>query len=46
MNMKQEFALAVDAVSNIDFSESTASGISVFETTIRYLGRLKGLLPN
>lgn len=40
MGFKKEFYEAVEAVSGIDFGESTASTISVFETTIRYLGGL------
>lgn len=38
MGFKKEFHEAVDAVSRIDFGTSPHVTISVFETTIRYLG--------
>lgn len=38
MGLKDEFYEAVEAVARIDFGESSMSSISVFETTIRYLG--------
>ena len=38
MDMKSEFEEAVDATVKIDFSETTAGEINLFETTIRYLG--------
>ena len=40
LGLREEFDEAVTAVANIDFSTSTADTISVFETTIRYLGGL------
>jgi mannosyl-oligosaccharide alpha-1,2-mannosidase len=40
MGFKREFYEAVDAVAQIDFGNSTMTTISVFETTIRYLGGL------
>ncbi|KAF2662389.1 glycoside hydrolase family 47 protein [Lophiostoma macrostomum CBS 122681] len=40
MGFKKEFYDAVEAVSRIDFGASEESTISVFETTIRYLGGL------
>jgi mannosyl-oligosaccharide alpha-1,2-mannosidase len=38
MDMKEEFATAILEVGRIDFSTSTDEIISIFETTIRYLG--------
>ncbi|KAI3397402.1 hypothetical protein diail_10853 [Diaporthe ilicicola] len=38
MDMKAEFAEAVDAAVTIDFTKSEHEEINVFETTIRYLG--------
>jgi mannosyl-oligosaccharide alpha-1,2-mannosidase len=38
MDMKEEFATAVVDAGRIDFSKSTDEIVSVFETTIRYLG--------
>lgn len=38
MDMKEEFAEAVDSVVQIDFTTTTQETINVFETTIRYLG--------
>ncbi|KAL2201622.1 family 47 glycoside hydrolase [Sarocladium strictum] len=38
MDLKDEFAEAVDAIDKIDFRETTLSEVNVFETTIRYLG--------
>ncbi|KAK2624587.1 hypothetical protein QTJ16_005780 [Diplocarpon rosae] len=38
MGLTEEFAIAVNAVQEIDFSSTTAKNINVFETTIRYLG--------
>jgi mannosyl-oligosaccharide alpha-1,2-mannosidase len=40
MGFKKEFYDAVEAVSRIDFGASEENAISVFETTIRYLGGL------
>jgi mannosyl-oligosaccharide alpha-1,2-mannosidase len=40
MDMKVEFAEAVAAVKDIDFTTTTQEEINVFETTIRYLGGL------
>jgi mannosyl-oligosaccharide alpha-1,2-mannosidase len=40
MGLKDEFFEAVKAVAMIDFGESELKSISVFETTIRYLGGL------
>ena len=40
MDLHQEFDEAVAAVADIDFETSTAEQISLFETTIRYLGGL------
>lgn len=40
MGFKKEFNEAVEAVARIDFGNSTMHTISVFETTIRYLGGL------
>jgi mannosyl-oligosaccharide alpha-1,2-mannosidase len=38
MGLKGEFEEAVDAVKDIDFSDSPTGDLNVFETTIRYLG--------
>lgn len=38
MGLKKEFYEAVEAVASIDFGDSAMVTISVFETTIRYLG--------
>lgn len=38
LGFKQDFYEAVEAVSAIDFGKTESSTISVFETTIRYLG--------
>ena len=38
MDLKDEFAEAVEAVVDIDFGSSTLESINVFETTIRHLG--------
>lgn len=40
MGLKGEFREAVEAVAAIDFGETDLKAISVFETTIRYLGGL------
>ncbi|KAF2726724.1 class I alpha-mannosidase [Polyplosphaeria fusca] len=40
MGFKDDFYEAVGAVAKIDFGNSSIPGISVFETTIRYLGGL------
>lgn len=40
MGFKKEFYEAVEAVAQIDFGKSDMTTISVFETTIRYLGGL------
>ncbi|PSN68904.1 seven-hairpin glycosidase [Corynespora cassiicola Philippines] len=40
MGMKDDFYKAVGAVASIDFGKSDVGSISVFETTIRYLGGL------
>ncbi|KAF1843363.1 glycoside hydrolase family 47 protein [Cucurbitaria berberidis CBS 394.84] len=40
MGFKEEFYEAVDAVAAIDFGHTNLTAISVFETTIRYLGGL------
>ena len=40
MDMKKEFAIAVAAVEKIDFTSADSRIISVFETTIRYVGGL------
>lgn len=40
LGLKDEFYEAVEAVAAIDFGESETVAISVFETTIRYLGGL------
>ncbi|KAJ5109247.1 Glycoside hydrolase family 47 [Penicillium angulare] len=42
MDLKEEFAEAVDAVKKIDFTTSAREDIPVFETVIRYLGGLLG----
>ena len=42
MDMKTEFAGAVDVVKKIDFTTSARRDIPVFETAIRYLGGLLG----
>ncbi|KZF22942.1 glycoside hydrolase family 47 protein [Xylona heveae TC161] len=42
MNMKREFEETVDALKTIDFSTTRQTKISVFETTIRFLGGLLG----
>lgn len=42
MDLKDEFAEAVDAVKKIDFTTSPREDIPVFETVIRYLGGLLG----
>ena len=42
MGLKEEFFEAVEAVVQLDFSETTESGINVFETTIRHFGGLLG----
>ena len=38
MGLQKEFTSAVNALAKVDFSRSTMDKISVFETTIRYLG--------
>ena len=40
MGFKDDFYEAVGAVSRLDFGKSTMTTVSVFETTIRYLGGL------
>lgn len=40
MDMKQGFEQAVDALKHLDFTMSPSQSISVFETTIRYVGGL------
>jgi mannosyl-oligosaccharide alpha-1,2-mannosidase len=40
MGLKEEFADAVDAIQQVDFTRSIRSDIPLFETTIRYLGGL------
>ena len=40
MGLKEEFHEAVEAVAAIDFGQTSVKTISVFETTIRYLGGL------
>ncbi|KAL4892630.1 glycosyl hydrolase family 47-domain-containing protein [Aspergillus ambiguus] len=40
MDLKEEFAIAVDQVKKIDFTTSKRHDIPIFETTIRYLGGL------
>ncbi|KAI9846397.1 MAG: hypothetical protein M1837_003988 [Sclerophora amabilis] len=42
MGLYDDFEDAVDAVSKIDFTKTEQYAISVFETTIRYLGGLLG----
>ena len=42
MGMKKEFAIAVATVEKIDFTSADNTVISVFETTIRYVGGLLG----
>ena len=42
MGMKNEFAEAVAALAQIDFSKPNADKVPVFEVTIRYLGGLLG----
>ncbi|EAW16482.1 class I alpha-mannosidase 1A [Aspergillus fischeri NRRL 181] len=42
MDLKDEFAIAVDQVKKIDFTTSKRDEIPVFETVIRYLGGLLG----
>lgn len=42
MDLKAEFAEAVDAAVKIDFTKSEHDVINVFETTIRYLGGFLG----
>jgi len=38
MGMKEDFALAVNAIGEIDFTTTETKDINVFETTIRYMG--------
>lgn len=38
MGMKEDFAIAVHAAQEIDFSTTETNDINVFETTIRYMG--------
>lgn len=38
MGMKEDFAVAVSAVQQIDFTITEEKDINVFETTIRYMG--------
>jgi len=38
MGMKEDFAVAVNAVQEIDFTTTEEKDINVFETTIRYMG--------
>ncbi|KAE9368012.1 glycoside hydrolase family 47 protein [Stipitochalara longipes BDJ] len=38
MGMKEDFALAVKAIEEIDFTTTETKDINVFETTIRYMG--------
>ena len=40
MDLREEFDEAISAVADIDFETSTSKTVSVFETTIRYLGGL------
>jgi len=40
MGFKKEFYEAVSAIADIDFGQTDSTAISVFETTIRYLGGL------
>ena len=42
MGMKEDFAHAVKAMSQIDFTRIESDELNVFETTIRYLGDLLG----
>ena len=42
MGMEEDFARAVEAMSQIDFSTTESDEFNVFETTIRYLGGLLG----
>ncbi|EAW06865.1 class I alpha-mannosidase 1A [Aspergillus clavatus NRRL 1] len=42
MDLKEEFAIAVDHVKKIDFTTSKREELPVFETVIRYLGGLLG----
>ena len=42
MDLKSEFAAALDTVKKIDFTTSPRKDIPVFETAIRYLGGLLG----
>lgn len=42
MGMEDEFARAVKAVAQIDFTTTESDELNVFETTIRYLGGLVG----
>lgn len=42
MDLKEEFAIAVDQVKKIDFTTSKRDEIPIFETVIRYLGGLLG----
>jgi mannosyl-oligosaccharide alpha-1,2-mannosidase len=40
MGLREEFDEAVEAVASIDFGKTNLTSVSVFETTIRYLGGL------
>ena len=40
MDMKKDFLIAIDALKYLDFTISSSTSISVFETTIRYVGGL------
>jgi mannosyl-oligosaccharide alpha-1,2-mannosidase len=40
MGLRDEFHQAVEAVASIDFGKTNLTSVSVFETTIRYLGGL------
>lgn len=40
MGLKEEFATAVAALNETDFTAPTVKNINLFETTIRYLGGL------
>lgn len=42
MGMEEDFAHAVKAMSQIDFTRTESDELNVFETTIRYLGGLLG----
>lgn len=42
MGLKEEFAIAVDRIRDIDFTTSERKDIPVFEVVIRYLGGLLG----